>query len=180
MFAGTIDGEQRRHWEQHHPEWVTLAGYIDHASAIRITASSTCTIVALPDCQHGRLAIPGKTFELIALPTHILAMVPPGSDTERIVANAGATTIVPFEDESQTASAMERIISDHLAGRLTAQRDFSAINIYDRRVTVAEFAECLASACGQTTEKTPAINCCSSWHRPTCESASMNNMIEVA
>lgn len=145
VIAGTIDAEQRRQWEQR-PPWLTLAGYIDHAAALRLAAGSACSIVVVPECEHGRLSVPGKTFELLALPTHVLALVPPGSDTERIVTAAGGATVASFEDSSAVAVAMERIVRACLAGHLDIDRDWDAIDRYDRRAIAAAFAECLEGA----------------------------------
>ena len=157
VMAGTLDGQQRQRWEGQRPAWLTLAGYLDHASAIRLVAGSACAIVAVPDCQTGRLTIPAKTFELLALPTHVLALVPPDSDTEQIVATAGASHVAPLEDSTMVASALEHIIGSHFAGILAANRDWPVLDRYDRRMVAAAFADCLASACGPIT-----------WHRVAC------------
>jgi len=149
VIAGTIDAEQRHRWERDRPDWVSMTGYLDHASALRLAARAACTVVVVPDCRHGRMSIPGKTFELLALPSHLLALAPLSSDTASLVADAGASTVVPLEDHARVASAIERIVRDDLSGRLSTQRDWPAIDVYDRRVIAAAFAGCLASACGR-------------------------------
>jgi len=83
------------------------------------------------------------------LPAHLLALAPPGSDTERIVADAGASSRAPLEDAGRVASAMERIVREHLRGRLAARRNWPALDIYDRRMIAAEFADGLSRACGR-------------------------------
>ena len=99
-----------------------------------------------PDCQTGRTTVPGKIFELLALPTHVLALVPPGSETEQIVIDAGASTVAPFEATAQVTSAMESIVAGHLSGRLATERPWPALDIYDRRAIASAFADCLDSA----------------------------------
>jgi hypothetical protein len=150
LVAGTLDRRQEERWSRDCPEWMTLAGYQGHPEVIRAAAAAACSVILLPDCGHARRCIPGKTFELLALPTHILGLAPAGSDTERLVSTAGASTTVPFEDEPGVAAALERIISAHFAGRLQHRRDWPAIDAYDRRAIAARFAECLHSARGQT------------------------------
>lgn len=149
VIAGTLDAEQRQRWQQQRPPWLTLAGYLDHASAVRLTAGSACAIVVVPQCRHGEMSIPGKTFELLALPVHLLALVPPEGDTARIVRRAGASTIAAFEDEPAVARAIERIIADHFAGRLQCTRNWAAIERYERAAAAAEFAVCLDVAAGR-------------------------------
>jgi len=145
VVGGTLDTRQQKYWQQHCPEWMTLVGYIEHASVIGSVLGACCAVLMLPECRHARQCIPGKTFELLALPTHVLALVPPGSETERIIAEAGATTTVPGQDGERVSRAIERIIEDRLAGRLNARRDWPALDRYDRRVLAGAFADCLRS-----------------------------------
>ncbi len=151
IIAGTLDAEQRHKWEQDRPPWLTLPGYLDHASAVRLAAGADCAIVVVPRCRHGETSIPGKTFELLALPVHLLALVPPEGDTAGIVRSAGASTVTAFEDQATVAAAMERIIADRFAGGLKCTRYWAAIERYDRAVIAADFAACLAAATGRNT-----------------------------
>ncbi|GMU22517.1 MAG: hypothetical protein AMXMBFR13_26030 [Phycisphaerae bacterium] len=148
VIAGTLDAQQRRRWQRESPEWLHLAGYLDHGAALRLLQKAACSVVVVPDCRHGRLSVPGKTFELLALPVHVLALAPEHGDTARIVLSAGASTVAPLEDVSRVAVAMEQIIGDWFAGRLTCRREWSEMDRYDRRTVAAKFAECIAKACG--------------------------------
>ncbi|NLX12123.1 MAG: glycosyltransferase family 4 protein [Phycisphaerales bacterium] len=150
IIAGSIDAEQRRYWAGRIPEWLTFTGYLDHAAALRLAASSTCNVVVVPDCRHGHMSIPAKTYELLALPTHLLALVPPGSDTERIVRECAAVSIAPFEDGERVAETMETIIETSMEGSLAARRDWATIDRYDRCVLAAWFGAVLDKACGRT------------------------------
>jgi len=146
IVAGTIDRRQQRDWKGRAPAWLTFAGYLDHRQALALAAGAACNLVIVPDCMHGRLSVPGKTFELLALPPHVLGLVPPHSDTARILRQAGGTTIVPFEDSQAVAGALERIIDAHLAGRLMPDRHWPAVEAYDRRRVARRFAACLGAA----------------------------------
>ena len=94
--AGTLDKQQRLYWEQHRPDWMTIDGYLDHASAIQRTAEAACCLFVAPDCYHTRHCIPAKLFELLALPTYLLGLVPAGSETEAITLCAGGAATAPF------------------------------------------------------------------------------------
>lgn len=143
LIAGTLDPDQSAYWEKEAPSWLTIRGYVSHADAVRLAACSACTVLVAPDCYYGRTSIPGKTFELIALPTHILALAPEDSDTARTACRAGACTCVPFEDIGGIADAMERIADDHIGGRLVHHRNWELVNEYDRREIAAKFDTCL-------------------------------------
>jgi glycosyltransferase involved in cell wall biosynthesis len=151
MIAGTLDAEQQRKWQQDRPSWLTLVGYLDHASAVRLTAGADCAIIVVPRCRHGETSIPGKTFELLALPVHLLALSPPEGDTADIVRSAGASTIIAFEDEAGVATAIERIIASHFARRLNGNREWAALDRYDRALVAADFAACLTAVKARTT-----------------------------
>lgn len=146
VIAGTLDRAQRAHWQQRAPEWLTLSGYLDHPAAIRLAARSTCTILVVPRCRHGMISIPGKTFELLALPAHLLALAPTGSDTARIVEAAGGATVVPFEDAERVTGAMETIIRRHHERRLSGARNYRLVDRYDRFAVAARFGEAMARA----------------------------------
>jgi hypothetical protein len=166
-IAGTVDAEQRRAWEANRPDWLELAGYVERNKALELTAKATCNIVVVPDCDHGGLSVPGKTFELLALPRHVLTLVPPGSDTEQIVSAAGGATCVPFEQTEHVADAIERIVADHFAGQLNAQRDWDRIDRYDRWVIGERFADVLGAV---VTKKARAVS------TPAC-SPSVSDMV---
>jgi glycosyltransferase involved in cell wall biosynthesis len=149
LIAGTIDAEQQRSLREAAPPWVKCLGYLEHAEAIRLAAAATCNLIVVPACEHGRHSIPGKTFELLALSPHILALVPPESDTARIVNGAGNATVVPFEDGPQIAAAMAGVIKAHFDGRLADHRDYGPVDAFDRRV----IARCLADALDEMRRK---------------------------
>lgn len=148
IVAGTIDAEQRAQLENQLPEWVELTGYLSHSEAVRLTATSHCNIIMVPDCQHGRLSIPGKTFELLALPPHILALAPTDSDTARIVQSVGNATVATMEDEAQVAAVMQRIVESHWSNTVVDDRDWQQVNTFDRSAIAKDFADCLGNMCG--------------------------------
>jgi len=79
----------------------------------------------------------------------LLGLVPPHSETERLLLAAGACTVAPYEDAAGVASALERVISDALGGRLCGRRNWPVLDAYDRRSIAARWAECLAAVSGR-------------------------------
>jgi hypothetical protein len=73
----------------------------------------------------------------------MLALVPPGSETEKVAVDGGACTIAPMDDAAQVEAAIERVLADHFAGRLPAARDWPRLEIYDRLTLGTTYAECL-------------------------------------
>ncbi len=139
VMAGTLDQEQRAYWEQQRPDFLELPGYLDHTTALRRLLQAHCAVVIVPECHHGRLSIPGKTFELLALPVHLLALVPPGSDTDMLVREHAGVTTQPFENPEAIERAMEAIIDATFAGTLDTQRDWSKLDALERRETAVHF-----------------------------------------
>lgn len=143
IVAGTVDAEQRRVLEAAKPEWVSLLGYLDHDEVIRLTAKAACAIIIVPECEHGQLSVPGKTFELLALPTHVLALIPADSDTGEIARQAGGATIASFENEQAVAAALKEIIGSRLSGSILLDRRWALLDAFDRRSIAQRFAACL-------------------------------------
>ena len=109
----------------------------------------------VPECRHGRLSIPGKTFELLALPAHILGLVPAGSDTDQVLSRAGGCTLAPLEDGQQVRAALEAIIATCLHSRMSVSREWSQLERYERRQIAGQFAAGLERICGITAEGRP-------------------------
>jgi len=141
--AGSLAAYHLQSLKHEQPEWVTFLGYLDHAAVIDLVRTSACTALILPNCNGARLCLPSRMFELIALPTHLLALVPPGSETERVLITAGGCTTAPYEEEDRVISALEQVISNHFAGRLNSGRNWSIVDAFDRRRIAAAWADCL-------------------------------------
>ncbi len=146
VVAGTLDARQQRYWREACPSWMQLVGYLDHPAVIRLICESACSLELLPDCQHTRQIIPSKLFELLALPTHLLLLVPTGTQTAALAADAGAAEVVPIEDSRRVAEAIERIATDYLEGNHWPDRRWSRLDVHDRRILAGRFAETLGAA----------------------------------
>jgi len=146
VVAGTLDAKQQRYWKEAKPSWMRLAGYLDHAAVIRLIAESACSVVLVPDCRHTRQCIPGKLFELLALPTHLLMLAPPQTETAALASNAGASAVVPMEDPHQVENAIERIAANYLSGNHWPTRPWPRLDAYDRQTLAAQFADTLTNA----------------------------------
>ncbi|MCL2330316.1 MAG: glycosyltransferase, partial [Phycisphaerae bacterium] len=170
VIAGTVDAKQRAMHEKKLPAWVSVKGYLEHAEAVRLTATASCNILVVPECQHGQMSIPGKTFELLALPVHILALVPPNSDTASIVQGAGDATVAAFENADDVASAMERIIAarfdSHEHASNTTKRQWTKLDVFDRRSIAATFAKGLNAVMRQEPSNQEPSSQESSGHEP--------------
>lgn len=148
VVAGTVDAQQQQRIERHRPDWLTMLGYVDHVRAVELAMRATCSIVMVPDCEHGRLSIPSKIFELIGLPRHILGLMPAACETGLILRRACACTLAPLENEAAVEGALAGIIAAHFSDRLPRERPWRSLDPFDRQNIAHEFAECLDSLCG--------------------------------
>ncbi len=146
VVAGTLDARQQRYWQGACPAWMRLAGYLEHAAVIRLIAASACSVVLVPDCRHTRQCIPAKLFELFALPTHLLVLAPPGTETATLAVEAGAADVVPMEDSRQVEDATEQIAAGYLDGNRWADRRWPCLDVYDRQMLAGRFADVLSMA----------------------------------
>ncbi len=146
IITGTLDAEQQRIW-QSRPDWLIFTGYLSHHQAVRLAAEADCTITIIPACRHGDLSIPGKTFELLALEPHLLALVPPEGETAVIARAAGNATVAPFEDTGAVTAAMQRIVARRFAGSLARDREWRQVDRFDRGFQAARLATIVEALC---------------------------------
>jgi hypothetical protein len=140
VVAGRLDAQQERYWRSACPPWMELAGYRDHDTIVRWIRQADCNVAMIPDCRHARRCIPGKIFELLALPTHVLALVPPGSETETIIRQAGAATCAAMNRRAAVTEAIRQIIAQCVDDRLPQQREWACLDCYDRARIAADFS----------------------------------------
>ena len=142
--AGELDRQQQDLWRVNREPWLELTGYVSRLDALRRSAEAACNLVVVPDCAHGRSAIPGKTFDLLALPRHVLGLAPPRSETAQIIRQAGASSIAPFEDVQSASEAIEQIIDAFHEQRLSGDRDWEQLDKFDRSETASRVATVLS------------------------------------
>ncbi len=81
--------------------------------AIDRTAAAHVCVAINSRGTGGMMALPGKLFEALAIGRPVLALTPPGSDTERVLSDLGAGAgCVPEDDEAAVAQAVRRLLDD--------------------------------------------------------------------
>jgi glycosyltransferase involved in cell wall biosynthesis len=90
---------------------VTVAPPVGWAEAIdRVRASDVGVVINSPG-TGGAMALPSKLYEALALGLPVLALTPPGSDTERLLRSLGQDTgIAPADDEEAIAAAVAGLL----------------------------------------------------------------------
>lgn len=81
--------------------------------AIARTRAADVAVAINSPGTGGDMALPGKLFEALAIGRPILALTPPGSDTERVLCALGADAgCVPGDDAPAVAAAVRRLLDD--------------------------------------------------------------------
>jgi glycosyltransferase involved in cell wall biosynthesis len=81
--------------------------------AIARTAAADVAVAINSPGTGGDMALPGKLFEALAVGRPILALTPPGSDTERVLTQLGAGAgCVAGDDPSAIAAALRGLLDD--------------------------------------------------------------------
>jgi hypothetical protein len=94
------------------------------------------------------LQIPGKLYEYLRSGRPILALAPPGAQTELLRATGGAWIVEP-DDVDGAVEAIRDAYQRWLAGRPGPKADARLVSRFDRRVLVGRFAEELDAAVAQ-------------------------------
>jgi glycosyltransferase involved in cell wall biosynthesis len=91
------------------------------------------------------LQIPGKLYEYLRSGRPILALAPPGAQTELLRATGGAWIVEP-DDVDGAVEAIRDAYQRWLSGRPGPRADARLVSGFDRRVLVGRFAEELDAA----------------------------------
>lgn len=96
---------------------VHLHGFVPHAQAMNATAGADVLLVVVSDDLEGRIAMPNKLYEYVAVGTPILALSPPGEAT-RLIDELGAGIALVPSDVDGIEAALKQFITQHRAGTL--------------------------------------------------------------
>lgn len=121
-----------------------LTGPVSHEQAARFLVGSDLLLLLLN--KDGLRVIPGKLFEYLASPAHILAAVPPAGETADVLRRAGGATVVDFDDVAGMSQELVMLFDRWKIGRLSGQRDRDYVSQFDRQTLAGMLAECLDQA----------------------------------
>lgn len=144
-IIGNVSAQQRALFEPDNARFVEQIGYVPHGEALESMGRADVLFLMTPANAGGALCIPAKTYEYLALGRHVLGVVHAGTHLERILRQAGNTTIVlhgPGASEA-LAAALRACRARHLAGRLESARDAAFVSRFTRRAVARQFSSLL-------------------------------------
>jgi glycosyltransferase involved in cell wall biosynthesis len=100
-------------------QWLRVLPRVPHAEALQ-EQSRADLLLLIPG--EDAISLPGKVFEYLAAGPPILTMTNPGSDTARLLNEAGGGFIVPPDDPNQAASILEKLIGPDKPTHIPAQK----------------------------------------------------------
>lgn len=114
-------------------------------AVMRMRAADVCVVINSPGTGGG-MALPSKLYEALALGRPVLALTPPGSDTERLLHALGHDhgTALPA-DEAAIAAAVIRLLADP-----PAAVDPQLLAGYDRDAIALKVAGLLEGVSGRS------------------------------
>lgn len=144
-IIGSVSAQQQAFFKPGDARFVEQIGYVPHGEALDSMSRADLLFLMTPANAGGALCIPAKTFEYLALGRHVLGVVHAGTHLERILRQAGNTTIVLHgEDTSEAlAEALRACRARHLAGRLESARDAAFVSRFTRRAVARQFSSLL-------------------------------------
>lgn len=122
---------------------VQLHPFVPHAEAIRATAAADVLLLVMSDDDEGRIAMPNKLYEYLAVGRPVFALTPPGEATRLIEALGAGVAVAPGNVNGITA-ALEQLIAQHRAGALpSVSGDDARIARFERRELAQQLATLL-------------------------------------
>ena len=123
---------------------VELHPFVPHAEAIEATATADVLLLVISDDLEGRIAIPNKLYEYLAVGRALLALAPPG-DVPRLIRTLGAGVAVAPADVDAITTTLRQLIRQHHAGTLPrlAPND-PRLDQFERRELTRQLAALLA------------------------------------
>jgi len=144
-FVGRIVETEADAFEGSERLGVERLGYLPHTRALAELSASHVALCLLDDVDGAERVYPAKIFEIMRLGRRCLALTAEGA-LARLVREHGAGDVVGPRDVEGIAAALERIVADFRAGKLSEWRGASNVERFDRRRQAGEFAEALRLA----------------------------------
>jgi len=146
-------------WEDTaHLSWLQLDGIVSPDDARQAMAGSSVLLLVQ---QHPAywLAVPGKAYEYVGVRRPILAVIPRGSEMERIVSSHADARVVDLAATAELPAAMEDLLAEHRAGHLQGPRVQTSVTKPLLRLEQArELARIFERVGNQRTEaETPSV-----------------------
>jgi len=114
-----IGSLSRQEWERLQPDQrrlLVFRGFAPHAEAVAAMRSAAALYLTAPDCEGGRLCIPGKTFEYLASNRPIFASVPAGTWLAGVLAKSTGVRVVHEREPGDLAHHLESFLNEWVIG----------------------------------------------------------------
>jgi glycosyltransferase involved in cell wall biosynthesis len=96
---------------------VELHPFVPHAAAVAAMAAADVLVLLMTDDWEGRIAVPNKLYEYLAVGRPVLALSPPGEVTRLVETHNMGIAVPPFDIDA-IVGALQRMIGQHRAGTL--------------------------------------------------------------
>lgn len=101
--------------------WLETAGFVTPAESRRAMGDASANLLPLPGAAHFD-RIPGKLLEYLGARRPILAIIPAGSEMERVGLKYGEVHLAPTGTTEEVHTRLEGLWEAHRAGSLQAPR----------------------------------------------------------
>ena len=127
-------------------------GYVPHSEVLRRLAIANLLVLVVHNNDIGRIAIPAKVFEYLALRRPVLALAPVDSEVAALLRESGRGVVVEPDNVEGIAGAIERMYQEYSHGCEMGGSD-AVVRAYERsKLTLklaALFGEVAGPASGQ-------------------------------
>ena len=125
-------------------ESTEMVAHVPHDEVQQWQQSSQVLLLLINNAPNAKGILTGKLFEYLASGRPILCIGPVDGDAAKIIVDAGAGTVVGFDDKEGMKTAVKALYESYLAGGLT-NNTHSGVERYSRRALAGEYARLLAT-----------------------------------
>jgi glycosyltransferase involved in cell wall biosynthesis len=129
---------------------VQYRGYVPHSEVLRRLAAANLLLLVVHNNDVGRIAIPAKVFEYLALLRPVLAIAPLDAEVAELLQGSASNSVVAFDDVEGIVNAIERAYAQFVRGELV-RRDETFLERFERSKLTQKLAEVFDEVTGKVT-----------------------------
>jgi glycosyltransferase involved in cell wall biosynthesis len=146
-FIGRIDEQSKENFRKHLPEdMVSFTSYLPHNVLIEKLKEASALWIVMDDLAEAKDIVAGKTYEYLGYLKPILACLPRGSETEKIITEAGSGVRIPIENKLAVEKLFTDWITAWISGKSPVTFNTNRIAEYHRRTLTKKLVRILEEA----------------------------------
>jgi glycosyltransferase involved in cell wall biosynthesis len=122
------------------PKMLEISTYLPHQELMQVLEKTDALWIVMDDVKESMHIVAGKTYEYLGLGKPILACVPPGSQSAKVIESTHTGVVVEQDNPIAIAQLLQEWLKQWQNGNPIVQANQELVNQYHRRNTAGSFA----------------------------------------